>query len=60
LVSYAIDLRTILIAVLAFDIFSALLSNIQAKTHQPWGKISKSYHILYAIFHLTIYPLAFV
>ena len=60
LFSYEIDFRTILTAVLAFDIFSGLLSNMQAKTHQAWRRISKSYHILFVVFHLTIYPLAVV
>jgi hypothetical protein len=60
LFSYEIDFRTILTAVLAFDIFSGLLSNVQAKTHQAWRRISKSYHKLFVAFHLTVYPLAVV
>ena len=51
------DYRTILTSVLAFDIFAGLLSNSQEKTHLAWGRVSKSYHKLFVVIHLTLYPL---
>jgi hypothetical protein len=57
LLSYSMDYRTILTSVLAFDIFAGLLSNSQEKTHLAWGRVSKSYHKLFVVIHLTLYPL---
>ena len=57
LLSYTIDFGTILTAILAFDIFAGLLSNMQEKTHLAWKRISRSNHILFVVAHLTVYPL---
>jgi hypothetical protein len=60
LLTYTINLSTILSAILAFDIFAGLLSNMQEKTHLAWGGISKSKHIAFVVAHLTVYPVLVV
>jgi hypothetical protein len=56
LLSYSIDWKTITTAILAFDIFAGLLSNLQEKTHQAWKKQPRPYLIAFVVVHSTLYP----
>jgi hypothetical protein len=56
LLSYSINWKTILTAILAFDIFAGLLSNLQEKTHQAWKKQPRASLIAFVVIHLTLYP----
>ncbi|MHC1735653.1 MAG: hypothetical protein AB9921_08325 [Erysipelotrichaceae bacterium] len=60
LLTYPIDFKTAVTAILAFDIFAGLLSNLQEKTHQAWIKQSKTNLVTFVVLHLTLYPLAVV
>jgi len=56
LLTFTIDYKTIATAILAFDIFGGLLSNLQEKTHQAWSKKTKKNQWTFVILHLTLYP----
>lgn len=58
--TFPLDFKTIITALLALDIFAGLLSNLQEKTHQAWKKQPKSSLIAFVLVHLTLYPLAVV
>lgn len=60
LLSFPIDYKTVITAILGFDIFAGLLSNFQEKTHEAWRKQPKAALIGFVVFHLTIYPLAVI
>jgi uncharacterized membrane protein YbaN (DUF454 family) len=56
LLTYNIDYKSIVTALLAFDIYGGLLSNLQEKTHIAWSKKSKKDQWIFVILHLTLYP----
>jgi len=56
LLSYPINWMTITTAILAFDIFAGLLSNLQEKTHQAWRKQPRPNLIAFVAVHSTLYP----
>lgn len=58
--TFSLEFKTIITALLALDIFAGLLSNLQEKTHQAWKKQSKSSLVAFVWVHLTLYPLAVV
>ena len=60
LLTYPMVWQTIVTAILAFDIFAGLLSNLQEKTHQAWKKQPKANLVAFVVLNLTIYPLAVV
>lgn len=60
LLSYELNLYTIITSVFAFDIFAGLISNLQPKTHSAWSRLSVASRYAFIIIHITIYPLLVV
>ena len=58
--TFPLEFKTIITALMALYIFAGLLSNLQEKTHQTWKKQPKSNLIAFVWIHLTLYPLVVV
>lgn len=48
--------KTILLAILAWDIGSGLMSTSNEGLHQAWREQTRTNRWLFVIFHLTVYP----